>query len=137
VSAASARGGDETVLLVEDDPAVRTLAMRTLEVRGYAVLTAGDGEEALRLAATRLAEVDLLLTDVAMPGMDGRDLARRLLALRPDLPVLFMSGHASGNPDQLAGPLLGKPFTPDILAARVREVLDSGRPDGGEARKPR
>jgi CheY-like chemotaxis protein len=117
-------GGSETVLVVEDEPQVRSLATRALERRGYSVLTASDGEGALRVAGAEIERIDLVLTDLAMPGIDGRALARRLRALRPDLPMLFMSGYAAAGPGELEAPLIPKPFTPDALAARVREILD-------------
>jgi CheY-like chemotaxis protein len=124
-----AAGGTETVLLVEDDHRVRAVALRVLVRSGYVVLEAGSGEEAL----TRVADagrIDLLLTDVVMPGMRGTRLATELRALRPTLKVLFMSGYA--DDDLFAGdrvgarpPLVTKPFTPSSLLAAIRSVLDA------------
>ena len=121
--------GSETVLLVEDEPALRAVARRVLQRQGYAVLEAADGDAALALVATHQGPLDLLVTDVVMPGLSGRDLADRLTAARPDLRVLFVSGysgealahHGILDPD-LA--YLEKPFNPDALAIKVREVLD-------------
>jgi CheY-like chemotaxis protein len=121
-------GGTEVVLLVEDEPQVRALACRALERRGYAVLSVQDAESALRLADSGLDRVSILVTDLAMPGMDGRTLARCLRDRRPTLPVLFMSGFVAGASGELEAPLLGKPFTPDALVSRVRELLDAARP---------
>ena len=121
--------GSETVLVVEDEDAVRTVAREALRVRGYRVLDAPDGETALRLALDHGGAIDLLVTDVIMPGLSGRDLADRLRSVRPDLRVLFMSGYsddALGERGAL-GPgmhYLQKPFASDALARRVREVLD-------------
>jgi len=122
------KGGGEKVLLVEDEAGIRALAARALERRGYSVLAASDGESALRLVEESLDGVAILVTDIAMPGMDGRTLARRLRERRPSLPVLFMSGFVSGSPGELEAPLLNKPFTPDALVSRVRELLDAARP---------
>ena len=122
-------GGTETVLLVEDSDALRDIASRVLERRGYTVLEASDGEAALMLAARHPGAIDLLLTDVVMPEMNGRQLAERLTALRPGLKVLYMSGYA-GDAVTRRGVLeqgmayLQKPFTPDALARKVREVLN-------------
>jgi hypothetical protein len=121
--------GSETVLLVEDEPALRAVARRVLQRQGYAVLEAAHGDAALALVATHQGPLDLLVTDVVMPGLSGRDLADRLTAARPDLRVLFVSGysgealahHGILDPD-LA--YLEKPFSPDALAIKVREVLD-------------
>ena len=120
--------GSETVMVVEDDPGVRELVRLMLEANGYAVLTAADADEAARLCAARA--VDLLLTDVVMPGVNGSDLARSLGALAPDMRVLFMSGY-SDEAVQRHGELsageafLEKPFTERGLTRKVREVLDA------------
>jgi PAS domain S-box-containing protein len=124
-----AAGRGETVLLVEDDGAVRALARRILERQGYRLLAAGTGEEAIQLATHHDGALDLLLTDVVMPGMSGRELAERLTAERPGLGVLFMSGYTEDDVlrrgiFETGTSFLGKPFTPDVLARRVREVLE-------------
>jgi nitrogen-specific signal transduction histidine kinase/CheY-like chemotaxis protein len=113
--------GDETILLVEDEEAVRGLVREILSRLGYRVMVAADGLEALALSE-RLAEpIHLLLTDVIMPGMDGRELAERMMRARPDTRILFMSGYAEPPiPDDI---LLQKPVTPDALARKVAEVL--------------
>jgi CheY-like chemotaxis protein len=127
--AGGAPAGGETVLLVEDEHAVRAIARAALTRRGYRVLAAGDAAEALALADAAAEPIHLLLTDVVMPGMGGRELAERMVAERPGLRVLFMSGytedevlHRGVSADAMA--FLPKPFTPEALAARVREVLD-------------
>ena len=108
---------------------MRRLAARVLRGRGYNVLEAAGGEEALALAAAHRGRLHLLVTDVVMPGMKGPEVAARLIAARPGLPVLYVSGYADevlGPRDELLaqGTLLLKPFSPDALAARVRELLD-------------
>ncbi len=121
--------GSETVLIVEDEPAVRALLRGILERHGYRVLEAGHGEAAIALADRHEGPIDLLVTDVIMPGMNGRALAEVLTRSRPGLPVLFISGYT----DDVIGPhgildpgitLLEKPFTAEALTRRVREVLD-------------
>jgi signal transduction histidine kinase/ActR/RegA family two-component response regulator len=123
------RQGRETVLLVEDDPRVRSLSVSALSRLGYRVLEGADGADGLRASASHPGPIDLLVTDVVMPGLGGRDLADRLRADRPGLVVLFMSGY--GEQDAAARGLvpagatvLQKPFTPRTLARRVREELD-------------
>jgi DNA-binding NtrC family response regulator len=124
------RAGDETVLLVEDDQQVRTLAGTVLTRNGYVVIEASDAEEAFRVAAQHAGPLHLLLTDVVMPGMSGRVLAERLSKQYPELNVLYMSGYTD---DAIVhhGVLtpgvafLQKPFTPTTLARAVREVLDT------------
>jgi PAS domain S-box-containing protein len=114
-----------TILLVEDEEPVRRVAARCLERAGYRVLAVADGEDALRIAAAT-PQIDLLLTDVVMPGMSGPRLADHLRAARPALPVLFISGFSRDLPEWLAPPpgaLLQKPFTPERLVARVAEAL--------------
>jgi len=123
--------GSETVLLVEDDESLRTLAREILTVQGYVVLEAASPGAALRIQETHPGHIDLLLTDVVMPEMNGRQLADRLKVARPDMVVLFMSGYTGaalgerGEVTEFSGQLLQKPFTPDGLNRRVREVLDA------------
>src|SRR6267143_1512385 len=123
------RGGDETVLLVEDAAPVRTLARRSLEARGYRVLEAPDGPSALALSASHGGGLDILVTDVVMPGMSGRELAERLAPQRPSMKVLYTSGYTDDTMVRqgvlTAGvAFLQKPFVPDTLARKVRDVLD-------------
>lgn len=122
-------GGAETILLVEDDPLVRDVTRRVLEALGYQMLETSGGEEALRRLREHQGPVHLLLTDVIMPGMNGRELAEQVLTLYPRMRVLFMSGYTAdvaplegGLKD--IGTFLAKPFTPDELGYKVREVLD-------------
>jgi two-component system, cell cycle sensor histidine kinase and response regulator CckA len=120
--------GTETILLVEDNDAVRELARRTLAPRGYTVVEAASAEEALEVIG-KGPEPDLLLTDIVMPGLSGPNLAARLLQERPALRVMYMSGYsgddaAAHGPVWLGVPLVQKPFTPQQLAERVRTVLD-------------
>jgi PAS domain S-box-containing protein len=122
--------GRETVLLVEDDEQVRALARETLQLGGYRVLEAASPDAALTLARLHTGAVDLLLSDVVMPGMNGRALADRVLVLRPGLKVLFMSGYPSSaivhhGVLEPGAWFLQKPFTPGSLARKVREVLDA------------
>jgi signal transduction histidine kinase len=127
---AEPRGGTETVLVVEDAASVRMVARQVLERYGYAVLEAPNGDTALRLAAKHHGPIHLLLTDVIMPGLSGRQLAEQLAELRPDMKVLYASGYADqaivhhGILDSGIA-YLPKPFTPETLARRVRQVLDS------------
>lgn len=121
--------GGETILVVEDDADVRDLAQRVLQRQGYTLLEAGDGEEALRLAARLPGSVHLLLTDVIMPGMNGVALAENLARTQPGLKTLFMSGYLDDTvahhgvlEDDVT--FLRKPFTPKTLARKVRAVLD-------------
>jgi PAS domain S-box-containing protein len=124
--------GWETVLVAEDDRGVRRLVCDGLRSWGYRVLEAGDGAEALRLAAEHTGTIDLLITDVVMPSMSGRVLAERLVELRPGLRVLYLSGHSDdavvrhGVPEESAA-LLTKPFAPDALAAKVRAMLGKSK----------
>jgi PAS domain S-box-containing protein len=126
---AATGGGGETVLLVEDEPAVRELARTVLTEQGYTVIEAQNSEDAVRLAGRHRSEIHLLLTDVIMPGMSGRDLAKHLTALHPCLRVLYMSGYTHnviGENGMLEEGLsfLQKPFAPQALTQRVRETLD-------------
>lgn len=123
-------GGHETVLLVEDEPAVRELGARYLRSHGYEVLVAGSMKEALGVVSSALGSIDLVVTDVVMPGGSGPQLLRALRAGRADLPVLFLSGYPDGEFGKggapLDGPLLPKPFKSDQLIRAVRDVLGSG-----------
>ena len=125
-------GRGEAVLIAEDDPAVRRVAERILSSAGYAVLSAGGGPEALELLDDADRSVDLLLSDIVMPGMRGDDLARRAVAMRPGLHVLFMSGYSDQAPPSDLGPTAGgtdfidKPFDAGTLLERIRELLRTG-----------
>ena len=125
----AARSAGERILLVEDEDAVRRVARRALELHGYRIIEASDGSAALKLAAEN--EIDLVLTDVMMPGMLGPALATELRRLKRDLPVLFMSGHSDeivrGGLLNSSTPFIAKPFTPAQLAQKVREALDLAR----------
>jgi two-component system cell cycle sensor histidine kinase/response regulator CckA len=121
--------GTETVLVVEDEEAVRTMVREILSVKGYTVLDAGNGNEALDLAERHPGPIHLVLTDVVMTGPGGPEVADRLRARRPDVKVLFMSGYPDVALLRKGGKgilrdLLPKPFTPDVLARRVREAID-------------
>jgi signal transduction histidine kinase/CheY-like chemotaxis protein len=133
-SATPSRGGpargSETVLVVEDEPAVLSLSCRALEAQGYVVLRATDAETAQRIVERHGGTIHLLLTDVVMPGLSGRELADRLTVKRPGIRVLYMSGYP-GDAVVQHGALpsgtafLQKPFSPDGLARKVRDVLDA------------
>ena len=121
--------GTEAVLLVEDEPEVRRLVEKLLRLKGYRVLSAASPAEAIALSRQRTDSIELLLTDVIMPGMNGRELARVLASSRPEMKVLYMSGYADAAMNQhgILPPgtaFLSKPFTPEALARKVREVLD-------------
>jgi CheY-like chemotaxis protein len=121
--------GTETVLVVEDEEAVRLIVRRVLEAQGYRLIEARDGHDALRICSQRGDEIDLVLSDVIMPGMGGRELSRALAATRPGLPILFMSGYnddsdLAGTDGEPASGVLAKPFTSETLARHVREALD-------------
>jgi two-component system, cell cycle sensor histidine kinase and response regulator CckA len=123
-------GGGETILLVEDEAAVRNLAARLLQRRGYRVIACADPGEAIAAATERDSRFDLLLTDVVMPGMNGRALADRLRELRPGLKVLLTSGYSEEMVEQRAASgatfdFISKPYSSESLARRVREVLDA------------
>jgi PAS domain S-box-containing protein len=126
---ARAERGSETVLIVEDEHTVRELTRQVLRLHGYRTLEAASGPEALAVAAAHDGEIDLLVTDVVMPGMNGPDLAGKLQAVRPDTAVLFLSGYTShaivrGGMLRQGSDFLQKPFTPTDLASTVRAVLD-------------
>ena len=116
-------------MLVEDDISVRRLARQILERRGYTVIEAGDGDEAIRLLQTAARPIDLLISDVVMPNIGGRDLAAMAHAMRPRMKILFLSGYTDDvvlrhGIEGSELDFLQKPFTPAALAAKVREVLD-------------
>ena len=124
--------GTETILVVEDVTAVRGVAREMLERTGYRVLEAGNGDQALRVAAKHPGPIDLVLTDVVMPGISGRVLAKQLAELRPQMRVLYMSGYTDDavvNHGMLEPGIhyLQKPFTRDGLARKVHEVLRGPR----------
>ena len=117
------------VLLVEDEPGVRAVAKRVLMRHGYSVIEAESGLDALTVSRTHLGPIHLVVTDAVMPGMSGAETVRRLQEERPDLKVLFMSGHTEDEVLRrgIIGatmPFLQKPFTPDAFARAVRRVLD-------------
>ena len=123
-------GGTETVLLVEDEDIVRTLVQEMLEDDGYSVLAASSGEAALELARSYAGRIDLLMTDVVMPGLSGTQLAERLVAERPEVLVVFASGYtedaiASHGVLRPGTAFLEKPFSARDLARTVRHVLDT------------
>jgi two-component system, cell cycle sensor histidine kinase and response regulator CckA len=124
-------GGTETVLLVEDEAGVRKLARQALESRGYRVLEASDGEAALQHCREHAGEIDLLLSDVVMPRMSGRDLRAQVAEISPQTRVLFTSGYTDDavvrhGVYQSESDFLQKPFTVHGLLKKVREVLDRG-----------
>ena len=128
-------GGSETILLVEDEEAVRTLASKILQERGYRVLESASPDDALQIAEHHQEPIDLLLTDVVLPKMSGRKIAEYLTALRPNMKVLYMSGYTDdavvrNGVLESNTAFLQKPFTPSGLARKVREVLDAA-PDVG------
>ena len=121
--------GTEQVLLVEDEEIVRSLTSRALREYGYTVLEARGGEEALAIFEDEEDGIDLVVTDVAMPGMGGRELAQRLRERSPELPILFISGYTGDDVVErgllaAGAPFLSKPFAPEALAAAVRRLLD-------------
>jgi len=122
-------GGSETVLIVEDDSSLRKLARSVLKQKGYKILEAENGEEALKVSKAHDGSIDLMITDVVMPKMGGKETAERLQALYPQMKVIYMSGYtdnAIAHQGVLAPGLnfLEKPFSPKVLARKVREVLD-------------
>jgi PAS domain S-box-containing protein len=121
--------GQGTILLVEDEELVRNLAGEILGTKGYQVLTAANGVEALRVCSEHVGQIDLMVTDVVMPQMGGRELAERIGTVRPEMKVLYMSGYTDDAivrhgilEDHVA--FIQKPFSPDLFALKVREVLE-------------
>ncbi|EKD35550.1 MAG: PAS/PAC sensor hybrid histidine kinase [uncultured bacterium] len=136
LSPKSAAGG-ETVLVVEDDPALLDLICRALADHGYRILKAGNGERALEVSNNHQGFIDLILTDVIMPGVDVRDMVCLIHAARKDTKILYISGYT----DSTIAPygvleeglsFLGKPFTPYELLQKIRQVLVHGTPISGE-----
>ncbi|HTY86722.1 MAG TPA: PAS domain S-box protein [Candidatus Acidoferrum sp.] len=130
--------GTETVLLAEDEPSLRRLMARVLRMQGYTILEAADGNEALSLAQANGQKIQLLVTDVIMPGLSGKMLAEWLTQVNRDVKVLFISGYINnaavrGAMSQPGTFFLQKPFNPQDLAKKVREALDSGKPHGHKA----
>jgi DNA-binding response OmpR family regulator len=122
------------VLLVEDEANVRALVSRVLELDGYQVLTAEGGRAALMLIATLGLPIDLLITDINMPDVDGRKVVAELARHQRTPPVLFISGCSHEDVPGLTSPLLTKPFTPTALLSRVRELLGNTLLSPGESR---
>jgi DNA-binding NtrC family response regulator len=125
----AAAGGSETILVVEDEDAVRQMTTRVLIQQGYTVLEAGNGLDGIALAQRHDGPIHLLVTDVVMPEMGGLELAERLAEVRPGTGVIFMSGYAEGDKLQPGirdsnVPFLQKPFSAESLVLRVREALD-------------
>jgi CheY-like chemotaxis protein len=124
--------GSETILLVEDEDAVRAIAARGLEMLGYKVLQANGGKEAITICKTYPGTIDLLISDVIMPEMGGAEVARAAQAIRRDLKVLYVSGYTDDTITRQGileeeSAFLQKPFTPTSLARKVREVLAGGQ----------
>lgn len=125
----------ETILLVEDDERIRSLTAEVLQIEGYGVVEAGDAESALQTLRLEKPHIDLLLTDVVLPGRSGRELARAILRTRPAVPVIFMSGYEESavTHDGLGGfnaPYLQKPFSLDVLVRTIHQTLDLTPDDG-------
>lgn len=118
------------ILLVDDQSDLRSLLRRALELEGYSVWEAGDGEEALEIAETEGKRIHLLLTDLRMPGMDGYELARELTCRRPDIQVLYMSGYSENLPPP-GVPFLQKPFRLDTLKREIARLLQGNRRAAG------
>ena len=121
--------GSETVLAVDDDPTMLELLDEVLKPLGYKVLSAASGEEALEILSEQQEKIDLLLTDVVLPGMKGQELAKELLNSCPDVNVLFMSGllcpsMAHSNSEQQFDAFIQKPFSPNALLRKMRKLLD-------------
>jgi CheY-like chemotaxis protein len=125
--------GNGTVLVVEDEAAVRTIVRHVLTGCGYAVLEAADGAEAVRVAAAHPGRLDVIVSDVVLPDLGGREVVARVAASHPEAKVLFVSGYDEGSLDRYGVPearaaFLQKPFTPATLTAKVREVMEATSP---------
>ena len=122
--------GSETVLVVEDEDALREVTRRILARSGYAVLTSASGPDAIALVEGHQGTIDLLLTDVIMPNMPGKEVAQRIQSLRPGLAVLYMSGYAQPVLGSILGKdisLLEKPFSEELLLLKVRGSLEASQ----------
>lgn len=123
----------ETILVVDDEPDIRSMVRDILEDKGYTILEAGDGAEALRTAGRYPEPIHLVLTDVLMPNLSGPDMAEDLKAVRRDAKVVFMSGYTSEVMGEFGvlrsgAPFVAKPFSPEVLVRKLREVLDYRSP---------
>jgi PAS domain S-box-containing protein len=122
--------GRETLLFVDDEPMLRELIGEGLSLFGYRLLCAGDGSEALELFRQHGADINLAVVDMVMPELSGPALCRQLMQLKPDLPILLMSGHASDRDEDGSLPMIAKPFKVPALARRIRQLLDVARGRG-------
>lgn len=127
--AAEEEGRVSTILVVEDETGIRELVRDVLQLAGYDVLTARNGNDALQMAESRGEPIHLVLTDLIMPGLDGLELARRLRVLQPDIKVILMSGYGEDRIDEVGGlqadmAVLEKPFTTPNLLAKIRAMLE-------------
>jgi len=129
--------GNVTILAVDDNEAIRSLLVETLESLGYKVIVAASGQEALEICRAKKEKIELLLADVVMPGMSGRQLTKKLQAVRPDLKVLLMSGY----PADIVGPnsqlephlnFISKPFRQDVLSQKINQILKESSADTDE-----
>jgi signal transduction histidine kinase len=126
--------GHETILVVEDEEALREVTRRVLAARGYTVLTAANGAQGIDLAASHPGDIDLIVTDLVMPGLPGKEMAEQILATRPAATVLYVSGYSQGLLGQTLEPgvdLIQKPFSADVLTKAVRAALNRVVGSGG------
>jgi CheY-like chemotaxis protein len=129
----AAAGSSEQILVVEDEHLVLNLVTHILKDAGYSVLTALSGDEALQITRQQAGQIDLLLTDIIMPGMSGGELVGQIMSLQPEMRVLYMSGYTKytvvkhGTLESVDS-FIWKPFSPESLLQKVREVLDAPRP---------
>ena len=131
--AVEAPGGQETILLVEDEESVRKLTRQMLESRGYRVIEAADGDVALEIAR-RSAHIDMVLTDVVMPKTGGPELVAKLLQIRPGLKTLYMSGYTDRTvPLENGAEFIQKPFTPNQLGQKIRDILGHPREEANSS----
>ena len=125
--------GEETILLVEDEAALRTATCEFLETKGYRVLLAANAAEALRISTTHNDEIDMLMTDLVMPGLGGLELAEKLVEMRPGIRVVYMSGYTeqTARPEAFQKPrfYIQKPFSLPALSAIARRALRAGESD--------